>query len=242
MKRYCYTTLLGTDDYLGGVLGLHWSLQAVNSKYPLIVIVPSNISETSIQVLEENDVKFKRFPDYSLSENIASPNFRSTMNKLHCLSFEDYDRVFFLDGDAVVLKNLDFQFETEGFVGIYNWIGILSGALFITDTNPELAKIIFDKYMYVQTDEQVINYYFLRDVMDNSNYIFEREFIYHQQGMRGKYWKIYNLDTPAKVKKFIDNIWILTFDLYDYFNVENEYTNYQYFHLAKKVFDEINAM
>ena len=143
---------------------------------------------------------------------------------------------------SVVLKNLDFQFETKGFVGVYNWIGILSGALFITDTNPELAKTIFEKYMHVQTDEQVINYYFLKEVMDNSNYIFEREFIYHQQGLRGKYWKIYNLNTPEKVKKFIDNSWILTFDLYDYFSIENEYTNYQYFGLVKNILDEINAM
>lgn len=240
MKRYCYSTLLGTDDYLGGVLGLHFSLQNVNSKYPLIVIVPDTISSESIKILDDNNVQYRIFPDYSLSENIMSPNFRSTMNKLHCLSFEDYDRVFFLDGDAVAIRNLDIHLELDGFVGVQNWMGVLSGAVFIIDTNKELAETIFKKYMHVQTDEQVLNYYFLKNVMDNNNYLFERNFIYHIQGLEGKYWKIYNLDTPAKIKKFIDNSWILALEINGYF--QDPQRNVKYIDLINKVFEEINQL
>ena len=45
MKKYCWTTLLATDDYVWGILGLYFSLQKVYSKYPLIPIVTDNISD-----------------------------------------------------------------------------------------------------------------------------------------------------------------------------------------------------
>ena len=53
MGNYAYTTLLATDDYVYGVIGLLFSLQEVQSKYPLHIIVTNNISDYTLSLLDE---------------------------------------------------------------------------------------------------------------------------------------------------------------------------------------------
>lgn len=53
MNKYTYLTLLGSDNYLRGVLGLWKSLINQNSKYPLTVMVTNQVSENSIIELEK---------------------------------------------------------------------------------------------------------------------------------------------------------------------------------------------
>ena len=57
MSKNAYITVLSTEEYLVGVLGLGKCLKKVNSEYNLVTLVNGNISEKSKQILKDNDIE-----------------------------------------------------------------------------------------------------------------------------------------------------------------------------------------
>ena len=45
-NNFAFTSVLATDDYLGGALGLYYSLQMAESKYPFHLLVTDNVSRS----------------------------------------------------------------------------------------------------------------------------------------------------------------------------------------------------
>lgn len=228
MNNYCYTTLLGTDSYLPGVLGLNYSLKKVNSKYPLVVIVPSNINEKSIQVLEQNNILYKKVKNYSFFNNISNITYKSTFNKFHCFSFEEYEKILFLDADIVVYNNLDYYFLLEPFCGNRGWAGTLTGGIFLITPDKSKADYIFNEFSYCENDEQILNILFLEEFLQKKNYLLEENgLIYHCPDDK-KYWDLFNLKTPEDIKYFIENnLWLLKLKDTGYDNEEDHNQNPQ---------------
>lgn len=54
-----YMTLLTRPSYLPGTLVLHYSLQAVKSKYPLIVVVTRSLPADARAILERAGIEIK---------------------------------------------------------------------------------------------------------------------------------------------------------------------------------------
>jgi len=52
-------TLLSRPSYLPGTLVLHHSLQATETKYPLIVLVTETLPEDARQVLKRSEIQIK---------------------------------------------------------------------------------------------------------------------------------------------------------------------------------------
>jgi len=52
MNKYSYITLLSDDSYIYGVILLNESLKRVESKYPLKVLVTSNVTLPIINILD----------------------------------------------------------------------------------------------------------------------------------------------------------------------------------------------
>ena len=55
--NYAFITVLTNESYLGGVLVLSRSLQAVQSKYPLYVLLPSDSDPMLKNALKNNHSK-----------------------------------------------------------------------------------------------------------------------------------------------------------------------------------------
>lgn len=52
MSKYCWTTLLGTDDFVWGVIGLDLSLKKVESDYPLIVMAINSLKDETFKLMD----------------------------------------------------------------------------------------------------------------------------------------------------------------------------------------------
>ena len=114
MEKYAYITLLSSDDYVWGVLGLYYSLKKKNKcKYPLIVIVTQDISTETINILIKNNISYKivktiYFPEMPGISGLNPKRYITCANKIYIYNFTEYDKVMFIDADCIILFNIDF--------------------------------------------------------------------------------------------------------------------------------------
>jgi alpha-N-acetylglucosamine transferase len=114
MKNYAYFTLVARDKYVDGAICMYKSLRD-KTKYPLIAMT-----------LDVSDAGRKRMLDLGIQlrdvEKIESAkagigdnkprlrDFTYTYTKLHIFSYEEYDKIIFLDSDLIVVKSIDHLF------------------------------------------------------------------------------------------------------------------------------------
>lgn len=108
-----FISILTTDDYLPGLLVLHYSLKHVRSKYPLHVLLTPNISKKTVDILSKNSIIFS-----TLSQKIDNPTnvdvhhrWFPTYSKLTIFDQTQYEKIVYLDADMLVLRNIDELFE-----------------------------------------------------------------------------------------------------------------------------------
>ena len=92
---YAYVTLLTTTSYLAGLLVLHSSLRAVNSKYPLVVMVTPSLPEDARAVLRKwrictREVASLHPPKGRHTLPPHESRFADTWTKLRCSPFPLY--------------------------------------------------------------------------------------------------------------------------------------------------------
>ena len=136
--NYCYCSLLTSDNYLKGVLGLAYSLKIVDSKYPFLVIITDNISEESIDILKENNISFIIKPLLLFQSH---SEYVTTINKFYLYTLINFEKIIFIDADAFVLENIDKYFNYNMSVGYRYWNGhqfIISGGFLVL--KPSLEK------------------------------------------------------------------------------------------------------
>ena len=95
-----YITFLSTDDYLPGVLVLNYSLQQVNSQYPLACMVTKNVSRETIDKLEKHNISVIHIPDITIPDTIrrsvADVNFthwNNAWDKLNIFNLSQFDKI-----------------------------------------------------------------------------------------------------------------------------------------------------
>ena len=103
-----YATLVCSDNYLYGAIGLALSLKYTDAKYPLIVIVTDNV--TNYRELDKFNIKYYLVP-YCETGNKEDYSF--TINKLYAFNLIEYDKFLFLDADLICYNNLDYILEEE---------------------------------------------------------------------------------------------------------------------------------
>ncbi len=104
-----YISVLTTDDYLPGILVLNHSLNLVNSRYDLHVLLTPNISEQTIRALDSNLISYS-----VISREIVNPTnvnvhhrWFPTYSKLAVFDQTQYKKVVYLDADMLILRNVD---------------------------------------------------------------------------------------------------------------------------------------
>jgi alpha-N-acetylglucosamine transferase len=114
MKKYSFVSILTTDDYLDGVLVLKYSLDKTNSKYPFLLLVTPNLSESVISSLTRHNVDFagiKKIENPSLVSDPQLKRWNFTYSKLNIFGLTQFDKIVYLDADMLILKNIDDLFD-----------------------------------------------------------------------------------------------------------------------------------
>lgn len=117
-KRYSYTTLLATDDYVFGVISLNYSLQKFHSVYPLTVMCLDTLKDETLQLLQQFNIKYVIVPSLKIQEK-ADYRAHCTLNKFHMYSLTQFEKIIFLDADTILSTNIDNYFNKTFPIGSY---------------------------------------------------------------------------------------------------------------------------
>lgn len=142
VHRYAYATLLATKEYLPGVIALSRSIRNSGTRYPLeILVAESLMDEETVSLLDLEGARVTLASPLALSTEFVErhhpaslhrrdpflsgekPHFHSPVEnflKLRVWELEEYERVAFIDADAIALQNPDEIFEFEPFAGAPN--------------------------------------------------------------------------------------------------------------------------
>ena len=208
--KCAYITLLTSDTYFWGVVCLHKSLQFVQSKYPLEVIVTDNVSSEIIDNLNKLDINYRIFP-YKEFMN-SNFNIPCMINKFYIYEFKDYDKVCFLDGDCLIKKNIDniFIYSVPGLVLSGDFI---YGVMFLVNPNDYPSfSFVYDNYKDSKNDETVLSLLYnyknsstLSDMFSqNIFHMSDNSDIYEQH--ERKYWNLLNIASIEDVDNLLENL------------------------------------
>ncbi|TID22419.1 hypothetical protein E2P81_ATG11524 [Venturia nashicola] len=113
--RYAYTTLITRASYLAGVIILAYTLKKHGSKYPLVVLYTSTLSENATRALElearNSNILLRKceplLPRKDIKTLLIAKRFEDTWTKLRVFELIDYDTVCYLDADMAIYRPMD---------------------------------------------------------------------------------------------------------------------------------------
>ena len=212
MEKYAYATLLSSNGYIAGIIGLKYSLEKSKCKYPLVVIVTDDISQKNIDFLEQQGVIVKLVKK-QLFENTDSN--KTCINKIYAFGLSEWEKILFLDADCIVIHNIDFLFNYKP--PIFSIAldvetsykrGYIWGGAFLIEPSVETEEYLFSIAQNYLTIEEILNDYF----QNFDFWIFNANFlIIHDYNQTSKYWREYKLYDMNKIKEFIDNSTFMLF-------------------------------
>lgn len=203
MDNNAYVSLLATDDYLEGILGLKYSMEQVNTKFPLLVICTNTLKKETFKTLENNNIEYIIVSPISFG---VKSQWISCANKFYAYNLIKYQKVIFVDADVIFLANMDQYFSLEKQAGYLYDNGheqIISGGFILLFPN----ELTFKKaYSFIQKnknklcdDEPVFSYLFEQE----DSILIETPEYYHFGG-QDKYW--HHCKSLKDTMDFINNL------------------------------------
>jgi glycogenin glucosyltransferase len=117
MSKHAYVTLMtGGDAYLPGVEALGQSLVATGTKVPRVVMVTPDVSFVARAVLEREGWIIRSVePIPAPADELLFKRFALSYVKLRVFQLLEYEKIVFVDADAIVIQNIDELFERPFF-------------------------------------------------------------------------------------------------------------------------------
>lgn len=199
--KYTYVTLLATDDYLGGVLGLYYSLIINHCQYPLLVLITNNCSDNTCEVLRNQGIIYKKVPNILFpqkSPDQTTNPYSCTLNKFYVFNLLEYNKVFFLDADCIVSANIDFLFKEDECYWRNNF-DLISGTCFLLKPNYQFFINAITYKNKVFNDEQLLSILFFpldKPLIDD-----KIPYIIKHIGEKPKYWINLSMDKIFTIVK-----------------------------------------
>jgi len=110
-KKACWATLLTRENYLPGLVVVAQTLlRDHGSKYPLVVMATSTLSERARQAILELGCEIRDVEPIvpgTKSTSAAFERFAEAWTKLRAFELDEYERVVMIDSDMLVRKNMD---------------------------------------------------------------------------------------------------------------------------------------
>jgi lipopolysaccharide biosynthesis glycosyltransferase len=94
------------------------SIELHHSKYPLVVICTKNIESILGDTLTKEGIILKVVEPFDLSNQNSA--IKEAWFKLYAWTLEEYDRLLYLDGDTMIVRNVDhlFKIDLNSYFGI----------------------------------------------------------------------------------------------------------------------------
>ncbi|KAH3760286.1 xylan alpha-glucuronosyltransferase [Pelomyxa schiedti] len=111
-QRFAYVTLTDNDQYAMGVLSLAKSLQMTNTRYPLIVLVSSNVSVISRELMKNAGCLIQETALFPVPNSfpVMMKRWVNAFTKFYAFDL-DLDCIVWLDSDTLVTANIDGLFN-----------------------------------------------------------------------------------------------------------------------------------
>lgn len=219
--NYAYTTLLGSDDYLIPVLGLYHSWELSQSKYEMIVMVMDTVSPSTIETLFTNNIPFRVFPNLQSNANLyieqggrVSMNQNDLfqimmMNKFYMFDLKEYDKVCYLDGDMIILQNIDFVFNYRAPAGKilqYEPPAMVAGEIILINPKDSDIETILEEFTVFGFDEAVLRTIYPISKITNLKLSDWNHLILHAHAHCNhfRYWNYFDLEKVDKCYRFIE--------------------------------------
>ena len=141
LRSAAFVTLVYSESYIGGVVALARSLLAVQSKYPLLLLVPPEFAVPNYVVEIENVVlhRMERHAHDLLMQLPEHAPFKTADGygsgiwlKLYPWRLTAYHRLLLLDADTICLKNIDKLLRLPASVPFAAWTPMYFGATMIS--------------------------------------------------------------------------------------------------------------
>ncbi|KAI0271327.1 nucleotide-diphospho-sugar transferase [Gloeopeniophorella convolvens] len=117
-KKAAFVTLLTKVSYLPGTLVVDYGLKAVQSRYPLVVLVTPELPQYARDALIRRGIPIREIQplrpkegDHSLSAH--DERFADTWTKLRAFELVEYDRIVMMDSDMAIMRNMDELMELD---------------------------------------------------------------------------------------------------------------------------------
>lgn len=169
MGNNAYITLMSTNNYLYGCIGLYYSWKATNPKYPFYCIVTQDISKENIRILEEIGYKiiiddlyipnsyYNILKEYEETGVYKTPIGNSTADlskngwqygwtKLRMFRYTEFDKLLFIDADSYIVQNLDDVFDRPAWSSVGEYDIVWTG-----------EKRFLSAFLLIEPDEKVYN-------------------------------------------------------------------------------------
>lgn len=117
-SRRAYVTMLtGGDAYIPGIDALGESLRRTKTPFPRVIMITPDVSWATQQHCKDQGWLIRPVAPIDnpcAATNLLYPRFARVFTKLRAWELTEYDRVIFIDADAVVRHNIDALFERPG--------------------------------------------------------------------------------------------------------------------------------
>lgn len=162
-----FVTYLSSDEYFLGVLTLHKSWEAVESKYPFYCLVTKNIDENIIETLKQNNIKIIKSRRMQLPPNLIRYNkenckgsqtlLENYFNKLIIYGLEDFDKLIYMDADMIMMQNIDHLFNEPHMSAVVDHYeeqrGLFNSAIMVIEPTKALLKRIYTQLTHHTQEE-----------------------------------------------------------------------------------------
>lgn len=137
-----YAAVITGKRFYPGLCALKYSLEAVNSAYPLVAVVPKDIDAETRELIRVLNVPLVECEPISLSEEFMANNpakrWNNTLFKLSVFRLTQFEKIVLLDLDMVIAGNIDELFEREHMSAVAagnciheDWVRLNSGLMVI---------------------------------------------------------------------------------------------------------------
>ena len=133
-----YISLITNESYLKGVLTLAESVKKTKTNIPFYVLVPEDISEAVLEKLSRNCIEYIKFDNSSTEQVETNHYWKDTIAKLTAFNLTQFDKIVFLDADAILFRNIDHLFDKPHLSAVAagkelhpDWVNMNSGIMVI---------------------------------------------------------------------------------------------------------------
>ena len=166
-SRDAYVTLLYGGGFLLGARVLGQSLRETGTTRDLIALCTEEVSEHTQQVLRDDGWIIRHITNiHSPYEGKSSRGdyFSGIFSKLYIWNMTEYERIIYLDSDALVLSNIDHMFDCGTFCAVFRHSDLFNAGIIVVEPSRAIFRDMLAKIQdipsYDDGDQGFLNVYF----------------------------------------------------------------------------------